>query len=228
MRPSLAAAPAAPRLVLPTTLLSRSAVAVAVAATSSFSTSAPANAKVAEPGFGKHVRAGKKMRLSKFKKKKDHDRGKAPLPGERKAFRKRIQLSNNNALEVPGLPELTPEAMADPASVGQVLAIPTAVVDQLRQSEAFKPTQCWGMFRQPALLLRGEAVQLMQRLGAAAEKKEVLRMVITGERRSGKSTMLLSAMAHAYLNNWVVINIPEGQQQTHTQCPFFFLFFSRC
>jgi small subunit ribosomal protein S29 len=37
-----------------------------------------------------------------------------------------------------------------------------------------------------------------------------LKQVITGERSTGKSLLLLQAMSMAYLNNWIVLNVPEG------------------
>lgn len=163
-------------------------------------------------GMGGHIRAGKKQGGAKKNKKKLAPRSaKPPLPGERKAIRKRIQLSNNNALAVPGLAELVPGYMLDPKNIGTMVAIPGAMQDNLRTLEAFKPTQFWPMFRQPAVLVRSETVQLMNMMQAAAGKKEALRMVISGERVTGKSLLLLQSMAHAFANDWIVINIPEGQ-----------------
>lgn len=185
--------------------------------TAPFSTSAMLSAKgppkklAAKDSAKGHIRAGKRMRLGKFKKKKEVDRGKPPGPGERKAFRKRVQLSNNNALAVPDLQALTKEAMADRQAAGAVLAVPDAVVDQLRTLDAFKPTQCWGLFRQPSVLLRSETVDLVQKMQQAAGNKEALRLVVTGDRISGKSMLMLQAMANGLLNDWVVINIPEGR-----------------
>ena len=49
-----------------------------------------------------------------------------------------------------------------------------------------------------------------KRMRSAGERKKTLRLVLSGERISGKSTMLLQAMAFGLLNQWVVINIPEG------------------
>lgn len=136
---------------------------------------------------------------------------KKPNPGERKAFRKRIQLSNNGALPVPGLGELGPGTMASAESKGKMFAIPDTVLDQLRALEAFKTTQMWGLFRRPHVLVRNETAELAARLEAAKEKKEALKCVLTGKRLSGKSLILLQAMSHALLNEWVVISIPEGE-----------------
>ncbi|KAL1839534.1 hypothetical protein VTJ49DRAFT_1436 [Mycothermus thermophilus] len=160
-----------------------------------------------------HVRKGKRLTL-KGKKTKTIDHGKSPLPGERKAYRKRIILSNDNAIPVPWLTDLTAPGLADPANVGKVLALPPMTQDQLRASEAFKPTQCWGMFRQPAVLVRKETVDLTNRMQEAAAARKVLRMVLTGNKITGKSLMLLQAMTHAFLNEWVVIHLPEAQDLT--------------
>ena len=43
---------------------------------------------------------------------------------------------------------------------------------------------------------------------------KVVRQVLAGGRISGKSLLLLQAMSMAYLNRWVVINIPEGKIAT--------------
>ncbi|KAK1754857.1 mitochondrial ribosomal death-associated protein 3-domain-containing protein [Echria macrotheca] len=184
-----------------------------------FSTSAPSLAKAeTRKGVmpGGHVRSGKKMQLGKFKKNAVRQ-GKSPLPGERKAYRKRIQLSNSNALPVPGLEDVRPADMVDENKIGRVMSIPGLVLDQLRDVEAFKPTQYWGMFRTPSTLLRAETVDLARRMQNAADKKDMLRLVISGERLTGKSLLLLQSLTYAFMNDWVVIHIPEAQELT-TAC----------
>jgi small subunit ribosomal protein S29 len=145
-----------------------------------------------------------------YKKKQNIVPVKKPAPGERKAFRKRIQLSNNSALPVAGLDALEAQTMARAESSGRMFAVPDEVVDQLRALEAFKSTQTWNLFRKPHVLVRKETVELMGRLEASLEKKEAFKCVLTGSRLSGKSLMLLQAMSYALLNEWVVIHIPEG------------------
>ncbi|KAK4105889.1 mitochondrial ribosomal protein [Parathielavia hyrcaniae] len=164
-----------------------------------------------------HVRSGKMLQLGKFKKGKAGDRGRTPAPGERKAYRKRITLSNDNAIPVPWLTDLGPADLANPANTARIMALPTEVQDQLRASEAFKPTQCWGMFRKPAVLVRKETIDMANRMQNAADKRHTLRLVVSGDKLTGKSLMVLQAMAHAHLNNWVVIHIPEVQELT-TAC----------
>jgi small subunit ribosomal protein S29 len=75
--------------------------------------------------------------------------------------------------------------------------------------EAFKTTQGWGLFRRPGLLIREESVMLSRKLIQAEEGN--LRLVIDGERGTGKSLLLLHAMATAFVRGWIVINIPEGE-----------------
>ncbi|OTB03792.1 hypothetical protein M426DRAFT_321505 [Hypoxylon sp. CI-4A] len=207
------------RLLAPTSLLTPAA-SVPAAAFSTSSTQPTQLARGGKPGqknpdagMSRHIRAGKRLILGK-KRKQGGDRTKPPGPGERKAFRKRIQLSNDNALEVPGLSELTAENVVDPDSVGKVVGLPPALVDQLRASEAFKPTQNWGLFRSPHTLVRQETVDLAKQLTDTIAKKETLRLVVTGDRSSGKSIIGLQALATGFLNNWVVINIPEAQELT--------------
>lgn len=150
------------------------------------------------------------MQLSKFKKKKDLVRPKTPGPGERKAWRKRIVLSNNNAIAVHGLSRMDGTNLASPESAGKVLKIPEAAIDQLRASEAFKSSQTWGLFHSPHTLVRPETVEVCGRMLEAAAEGKTARLVIAGEKAAGKSMVLLQALVNAFLNNWVVIHIPEG------------------
>ena len=141
---------------------------------------------------------------------------KKPAPGERKALRKRIILSNINAFEVPGLPKLSATTdLADPDIRGKMVALPGNVIDQLRMVDAFKPSQGWGMFRQPAMLGRREMAEVAKLMDEVVRRKEIERRVVVGERGSGKSVLLLQAISMAFLKEWVVINVPN--------CEFFYL-----
>jgi small subunit ribosomal protein S29 len=190
----------------------------------------------------------KGQKTLRIKKKPPPKTGKPPQPGERKAMRKRIVLSNTNALEVPGMRELDKglvgewemgirdasrqaeegdwvlggalgmvakegakegEAMNGEGVIGQVVALQGQTVDSLRAVEAFKTTQGWGLFRRPGLLIREESVTLSRKLIQAEQGN--LRLVIDGERGTGKSLLLLHAMATAFVRGWIVINIPEGK-----------------
>jgi small subunit ribosomal protein S29 len=140
---------------------------------------------------------------------------KLPAVGERKTLRKRLVLSNTNALEVQGMRDLTLENMGDDAQIGQVLGLDGKLLDQLRELKTFKSTQNWKMFRKPGTLMRRESIELGRTVmdvmaGRAEQKPRTVRRIITGDRGTGKSLMLLQAMSMAFLNNWVVINIPEG------------------
>ncbi|KAI8635473.1 mitochondrial ribosomal death-associated protein 3-domain-containing protein [Xylariaceae sp. FL1651] len=193
-------------------LVPASVAASSVSTSAAFSTSAQQLAKAPGDGNTRHIRAGKRLVLGK--KKRQTDKGKPPLPGERKAFRKRIQLSNDNALEVKGLDQISPTNIVDPESIGKVFGIPGEVIDRLRACEAFKTAQNWGLFRSPHMLVRSETVDLAKQITDAIEKKETLRLVLTGDKGSGKSILGLQALATGFLNQWVVINIPEGQELT--------------
>lgn len=150
------------------------------------------------------------MKLAKFKSKKEIIRPKAPLPGERKKWRKRVVLSNNNAIPVNGLSVMDEKNLANPESAGNVLKIPGFTIDQLRASEAFKSNQTWGMFHSPHTLVRPETVTVCRRMLEDAAEKRTARLVVAGEKTAGKSIVLIQAMANAFLNDWVVILIPEG------------------
>lgn len=149
------------------------------------------------------------------------DRAKKPAIGERKAIRKRIVLSNTNALEVQGLNDITAQSMTDENLRGHVLGIPGPVVDQLRAVEAFKVAQGWPLFRRPAMLMRKDTLELAKEIEdiSARTQDKIIRRVLVGERGSGKTVMLLQAMTMAFLKGWVVINIPEGMfENQFTRC----------
>ena len=129
---------------------------------------------------------------------------------EQKDKRKRIVLSNTNALAVNGLQDISADNMAKPASQAQVLGIPGSVVDQLRAVEAFKPNQGWGMFRRPAMLMRKETIDYAKQMDELERERKTVRRVVVGERLAGKTTMLLQAMTLAFIKGWVVVNLPKG------------------
>jgi small subunit ribosomal protein S29 len=210
-----------------------------VAAPRTFSTSSPllknpnqkkGNGMVAAP-----KRGVKSLNVKKGRKGVQADTGKRPNPGERKALRKRIVLSNNNALEVSSLVDLERQSVLSKKNQGQVKGLPEEVVDSLRAVDAFKPTQGWSLFRRPATLIRKETVELAALIQeaeggpkktekveeadggaegtavkAAEVAKKTIRRVIVGEKMSGKSSLLLQGLAMAFVRKWVVVNLPDG------------------
>ncbi|KAA6409102.1 MAG: mitochondrial ribosomal [Lasallia pustulata] len=168
---------------------------------------------------------GKRTSYAPGRKRKKRDvsltKGRPPAVGERKALRKRVVLSNVNALEVRDMQDLTAENMIDMRLRGQVIGIPGPVVDQLRALQAFKVSQGWALFRRPGMLVRRETVEygrMIEDLSGESAGK-VVRRVLVGERGSGKSIMVLQAMAMALLKGWIVINIPDAVDLTigHTE-----------
>jgi small subunit ribosomal protein S29 len=158
----------------------------------------------------------KSLNTKKGKKAATGDAGKKPGQGERKALRKRIVLSNNNALEVSSLRDLDKKTALSAQHAGQVVGVPADVVDALRAVEAFKTTQGWSLFRRPAVLMRKEAMQLAALLteveaAQGGPQQRSLRRILSGERMSGKSTLLLQGLTMAFLRGWFVINLPEGK-----------------
>ncbi|KAL8629911.1 hypothetical protein Q9189_004348, partial [Teloschistes chrysophthalmus] len=147
------------------------------------------------------------------KKRSGGERSRRPAPGERKAFRKRIVLSNVNALDVPGMQEINAHNMGDESLRGHVLRLPGTVVDRLRAAEAFKPTQAWGMFSRPGFLMRKETLELARMVedisSDGEDSGETVRMILVGQKESGKSMLLLQGMTMALLKGWTVINLPE-------------------
>jgi small subunit ribosomal protein S29 len=155
----------------------------------------------------------RQAKSAKMKKKKPVDRPRPPPVGERKALRKRIVLSNPNALEVEGMQDLSEETMVDSRLRGTVLGLPLPLVDPLRAVQAFKPKQGWSIFRRPGTVVRRETVELGRQFdmisGEGEEKGKVVKKIVTGVRATGKSVHLLQAMAMAFTKKWVVFTVPE-------------------
>lgn len=189
------------------------------AAAAFFSTSTARHASVVKKKSGQAAAPKKGTRTLRIgKKKKAIDTAKRPAQGERKALRKRIILSNNNALEVP-LQDLTKANVLSHDNHGRVMGLPAEeVVDKLRAVDAFKTSQGWSLFRRPAVLVRKEAVQmatLFQEVEVSGAQKKTIRRILSGERMSGKSTLLLQSLAMGFLRDWFVISIPEGMGRRH-------------
>jgi small subunit ribosomal protein S29 len=176
----------------------------------SFSTTAPkalpAPAKKKTSTSGPPKKGVTVLRIKK--KGVQQSTARPPAAGERKALRKRIVLSNTNALEVPGLEEMATGSLASETSIGMVMALPGEIVDNLRAVEAFKPGQGWTFFRRPACLVRKENVDLNNIIDRPEGK--TTRKIICGEKGVGKSVLLLETMAMAFMKGWIVVNIPEG------------------
>jgi small subunit ribosomal protein S29 len=155
-------------------------------------------------------RGTKTLNVKKGRKAAGGDTGKPPAVGERKALRKRIVLSNNNALEVSTLQDLDKNNALSAENEGGVRGIPEEAVDALRAVEAFKRSQGWSLFRRPAVLMRKETVQLAKLMKEVESDKKTLRRIVHGNRMSGKSTLLLQGLLMAHLRDWVIINLPDG------------------
>ncbi|KAF4553937.1 putative mitochondrial ribosomal death-associated protein 3 [Elsinoe fawcettii] len=129
-------------------------------------------------------------------------------PAALKAMRKRIVLSNTNALEVEGLRELKAE---NATQVGEILTLNNESIDALRAAEAFKHNQGWNLFRRPSTLVTQQTRELASIVSTIAGDKSSRREIIAGERGSGKSVLALQAKTFAFQKGWVVIHIPEAQ-----------------
>lgn len=146
------------------------------------------------------------LKLTKNKREKNY---KVPSVGERRALRKRIVLSNTNALEVSDLEDFSVENAADRDCIGEILQLRGATVDGLRSCQAFRTGQSWGYFRRPATMVREETVGLAKAL-EGAEEGGCVRGLIVGDRGAGKSILLLQAQALALMRGWVVMTFPDG------------------
>jgi small subunit ribosomal protein S29 len=182
-------------------------------ATAAFSTTATLEKAGVASKKGSGAAAAQKgrktLRLGGSKKKGEAPR-KAPTPGERKALRKRIVLSNTNAFEVPGIKDWSSETIASESSFGSIVGLPGPVIDQLRAIEAFKATQGWGFFARPTTLVRAETLDLARHIQKPDNK--TLRRLVVGARGTGKSILALQAQTMAFLKGWIVVHVPEGME----------------
>lgn len=169
------------------------------------------------------ARQGKTLRLSKNIRTSN---ARPPAVGERKALRKKVSLSNVNALEILGLRELKPKDVGVEGLQRldeQVVGFDESTVDALRALEVFKPTQGWGLFRRPTTLVRKETIALaanMELVAGNRDEKRVSQMIVSGARDSGKSVLQLQALALARLKKWMIIHIPEAKDLTNAQTAY--------
>ena len=184
------------------------------------STTLKASPLIKKPPVSARAAAPKRGERTTFvvkKKPRPQRTDKPPAVGERRALRKRIVLSNTNAIEVRDMKDVDTESMIDEKLRGQVLGIPGPIIDQLRAAQAFKNTQGWGLFRRPGTLIRQETVdhgKLIESI-STRDKPQIARNIFVGEKGSGKSILILQAMTMAFLKKWIVINIPDGKLLTH-------------
>ncbi|KAF7593390.1 37S ribosomal protein S23 mitochondrial [Aspergillus hancockii] len=157
----------------------------------------------------------REAKSARMKKKKPVERARPPPVGERKALRKRIVLSNPNALEVEGMQDISAENMVDARLRGSVLGLPVPMLTQLRAVEAFKPKQGWSIFRRPGTVVRRETLELGRLIDGISsdgqDKGKTVKKIVTGVRGSGKTVHLLQAMSMAFTKQWVVVSVPEPQ-----------------
>ncbi|OAX82566.1 hypothetical protein ACJ72_03082 [Emergomyces africanus] len=161
----------------------------------------------------------RESRSARINKKVKREKPRPPAPGERRAAKERIVLSNTNALEIPNMQDLSVENMTNAELRGHIVGLPMALVDRLRGARAFKTTQGWSLFRRPATLFREETLELGKLIqsigdGESEMKGKTVKRIITGDKGTGKSVHLTQAMTLALLKNWVIVTIPEAQDLT--------------
>lgn len=168
--------------------------------------------KVIQPGSSGGNTRSRQSQSARLKKK-GRDRPKLPPVGERRAQRRRIVLSNTNAIPVSGMETWSKDNVAEEKYIGHMMALDGGLLDQLRDSRAFKTTQNWRLFRRPAVLIREETVRIARDMIDVEDEgdKKVVKHLVTGERASGKSLLMLQATSVAYMKGWLVLNIPEGE-----------------
>ncbi|KAF2759339.1 hypothetical protein EJ05DRAFT_485368 [Pseudovirgaria hyperparasitica] len=131
---------------------------------------------------------------------------------QRRQVRRSVILTNDNALEVHGIPKLERKAIESLEIEGKMVRLMDSTVDQLRAVEAFKHNQGWKYFRHPSMIMTKAAVKMVNTLKRITDgvEPETVRTVVIGETTCGKSTLLLQAIAAAFLKGWIVLNLPNS------------------
>ena len=149
-------------------------------------------------------------------------------PGQRKELRKRIVLSNTNAIQVV-LPTMTADLIGNKDAAGAMFALPSGeedtTIDRLRALEAFQTKQHWPFFHRPCTLFRRETVEVgrlfervMQREGTGENGGVNERAILHGYHGCGRTILLLQAMTWALQKDWIVIAIPNGRFPDRSFC----------
>lgn len=103
--------------------------------------------------------------------------------------------------------------MTDPEMTGKMMGLDGDLLDQLRDAKAFQRTQNWSLFRRPATLIRNETVAVGQDVDQVntGDDGKTIKHLVVGEKASGKSILVLQTMCMAYMNDWIVLNVPDGE-----------------
>ncbi|KIW36707.1 uncharacterized protein PV06_11116 [Exophiala oligosperma] len=153
-------------------------------------------------------------------KKKVRERLKLPPVGERRAQRRRIVLSNTNALPVDDMENWNKGNITDSQLVGKVMGLDGELLDQLRDAKAFERTQNWNLFRRPGTLIRDETLAVgkeVETLTKTADSRVVKHLVV-GDAHAGKSILMLQTICMAFMNAWLVLSVPEGEWFFYFSC----------
>ncbi|GAM89265.1 hypothetical protein ANO11243_073020 [Dothideomycetidae sp. 11243] len=132
-------------------------------------------------------------------------------PAAIRAQRKRVVLSNPNALSVTDMQELSVKNALS-SEEGTILTLSNESIDALRSAEAFKHNQGWNLFRQPSTLVTNQAREVAALIEGINQDRNTHKEVVVGDKGAGKSVLALQAMAFALQAGWVVIHIPEAQE----------------
>lgn len=112
-------------------------------------------------------------------------------PGERRALKNKIVLSNGNAPPVP-FPPLTKDLSANNEAVGQVFGIPTLLVERLRLLEAFQKRQMWQYFNRPSTLLRKESIEIGKKMAWINGERDRVKEEASVDEQDGANDMKAS------------------------------------
>ena len=105
------------------------------------------------------------------------------------------------------------ENLTNPELTGKMMGLNGDLLDQLRDAKAFQRTQNWSLFRRPATLIRNETIAIGKDVGQinSGQERETIKYLVAGEKASGKSILVLQTMCMAYMNDWIVLNVPDGK-----------------
>ncbi|WVR03081.1 hypothetical protein IAU60_000070 [Kwoniella sp. DSM 27419] len=114
------------------------------------------------------------------------------------------------------LPRLQPTSFKSD-HVGKAATFSPATFDKLRSGLSKKVEKELSAAGGPASVVRQVTVDLAKKLDAAKSgSSKDARYVLTGERGSGKSMLLLQSVAYAIESNWIVLYQPKATEWTNS------------
>lgn len=185
----------------------------------SFVTTASRQAKAAAKGKGQPV---KRKAAQGFAKKSGSSDGGSSSSSGKSQMSAKLGAGNATKGQLVTLNKDAPRVDVDrisgntfaPDRQGTLFEVPEAIVQQLGKLEVLQPQQGFSSFAQLATVVRGCSVELVDALLGEEVVKGGRRAIVDGPAGSGKSIVMMQAIAAALAQRWVVVSIPRAESLT--------------